>query len=242
MNTYRSITTDDNGYELLPRGYNPEFGIEANYYPMVYFAFINNVNLQLSLISGRSHGVGSAANGQIEVMVHRNPDSGDGFGPGLTDTSRAFPTLRVIVDSPIASRVPIHTQPYLMNFPLTIFTQQTSSARDWIVNYVTQRNFLNADLPSNIHLLSLNALDESSTGVILRLTHLYATDEDPDNSRSVTIDFTKLFSGVTITSVKETTLSANKDLNPPSLEPVVISPKEIRTFVVEFNKTQMHNL
>jgi len=201
---------------------------------MVYAAYINDAKSQLTLISERSHGAGGPNNGELEVMVHRNPDMGDGFGPGLTDTSRVYPVLRVVVDSPSGSRGPLHLQPYFINFPLTVFTGTAKSASDWSNSFVTQKNLLSADLPPNVHFLSLNALDATSKGVILRLTHLYAVGEDPVQSQPATIDLTKLFSGVNVASVRETTLSANKDLSSSSLAPVVINPKEIRTFVIEF--------
>jgi len=235
LETQRKMTTDDNGFEFLARQYNTQVDIGANYYPMVYAAYINDAKSQLTLVSERSHGAGSPNNGELEVMVHRNPDMGDGFGPGLTDTSRVYPVLRVIVDSPAGSRSPLHLQPYFINFPLTIFTSPAKSAADWSNTYVTQKNLLSADLPPNVHFLSLNALDASSKGVILRLTHLYAVGEDPVLSQPATIDLTKLFFGVNIASMRETTLSANKDLSSSSLAPVVINPKDIRTFVVEFS-------
>jgi hypothetical protein len=234
LNTQRTITSDDNGFEFLTRKYDSSLGIEANYYPMIYASYINDASSQLTVVSERSHGTGSSSNGELEVMVHRNPDMGDGFGPGLTDTSEVYPVLRVVVDSPSGSHGPLHRQPYLINFPLSVFTDVAKSASDWSSSYVTEYNLLKAELPASIHFLSLNALDASSKGVILRLTHLFATGEDPVLSNPVTIDFTKLFSGVTVTKVQETTLSANKNLGTPSLSPVTISPKEIRTFVIEF--------
>jgi len=234
LNTQKTITTDDNGFEFLTRKYNSDLGIEANYYPLIYAAFINDAASQLSIATDRSHGAASENNGQIEVMVHRNPDMGDGFGPGLTDTSEVYPVLRVLVDTPSNSHALVHHHPYLLNFPLTIFTDVAKSVSDWTSAYETQKNFLQAGLPESIHFLSLNALDGASKGVILRLTHLFATGEDANLSKPVTIDFTKLFSGVSVTKVQETTLSANKNLGEPSLAPVTISPKEIRTFVIEF--------
>jgi len=234
LNTQRTITTDDNGFELLTRKYNTNLGIEANYYPLIYAAYINDAMSQLTVVTERSHGCAGANNGELEVMVHRNPDMGDGFGPGLTDTSEVYPVVRVLVDSPSGSRAPLHRQSYLLNFPLSVFTDVAKSVSDWSSAYVTQKNFLQADLPASILFLSLNALDATSKGVILRLTHLFATGEDPELSKPVTIDFTKIFSGVSVTKVQETTLSANKNLGAPSMAPVVINPKEIRTFVIEF--------
>jgi len=234
LNTKRTITTDDNGFELLTRQYNPSLGIEANYYPLVYSAFINEGSSQLNVISERSHGAASANNGELEVMVHRNPDSGDGFGPSMTDTSEVYPSLRVNVDSPSASWSHLHHQPYLMNFPLTIFADVANSASDWSSTYMTQKNLLNGDLPPNVHLLSLNALNATSKGVILRLTHLYGVGEDPALSKPVSVDLANIFSGVKVTSVRETTLTANKGLSTSLVAPVELSPKDIRTFVIEF--------
>jgi len=83
--------------------------------------------------------------------------------------------------------------------------------------------------------LSLNALDATSKSVILRLTHLYAINEDPNLSKPVSVDLNNIFSGVKVNSVKETTLTANKDLTSvPVLAPVELSPKDIRTFVITF--------
>jgi len=234
LNTERTITTDDNGFEFLTRKYNTQLGIEANYYPLIYAAHINDATSQLTVVTERSHGAVGANNGELEVMVHRNPDMGDGFGPGLTDTSEVYPVLRVLVDTPSNSHQLLHHHPYLINFPLTIFTDEAKSVSDWTSSYVTQKNFLQEELPASIHFLSLNALDATSKGVVLRLTHLFATGEDPNLSKPVTVDFTKLFSGVSVTKVQETTLSANKNLGEPTLAPVVINPKEIRTFVIEF--------
>jgi len=141
LNTQRTITTDDNGFEFLTRKYNTQVDIGANYYPLVYAAYINDDKSQLTLISERSHGAGGPNNGELEVMVHRNPDMGDGFGPGLTDTSRVYPVLRVLVDSPAGSRGPLHHHPYFINFPLTIFSSIAKSESDWSNAYVTQKNF-----------------------------------------------------------------------------------------------------
>lgn len=58
----------------------------------------------------------SLDNGELELMLHRNPDMSDMLGgtapihtkskysrilgPGLTDTSTVFPVIRLIVDTP----------------------------------------------------------------------------------------------------------------------------------------------
>jgi len=200
---------------------------------MVYGSFIKDSNSQLSLISERSHGMSSLANGQIEVMVHRNPDMGDGFGPGLTDTTEVYPSLRVLLDTPANSASVIHKQTYLMNFPVNFFSASAPSVAGWNLLYVPRAQFLAAELPANLHLQALSALDTTSSTVIIRFVHLFANGEDKVLSQPVTVNFGTLFNGVKITSVSETTVTANKVLSPSPMV-VTISPSEIRTFVAKF--------
>jgi len=233
INTDGIITTDDNGFEFLKREYQWGPGIEANYYPLVYAAYINDIFSQLTVISERSHGVSSQTNGALEVMIHRNPDMGDGFGPSLTDTTEVYPALRVLVDSAAGAMPSLHRQPYLLNFPLSVFTGSATSSSSWSNTYLTSGALLTSDLPSNVHLLSISALNASSSAAILRLTHLYASEEDSIGSKPVQVDLTKLFAGLSIKKLTETTLSANKDLGNAGFV-VNLTPKQIHSFLVEF--------
>jgi len=233
INSEGLITTDDNGFEFLKREYQWRLGIEANYYPLIYASFINDLFTQLSVISKRSHGVSSQSDGELEVMIHRNPDMGDGFGPGLTDTTEVYPSLRVLVDTPQGSIKNVHKQSYLMNYPLNVFSSFAKSIPDWTNSYTTSNQFLSGDLPESVHFLSLNALDSSSKTAVLMLTHLFAMNEDPVLSKPVSIDLSKLFARVQIAKITETTLSANKDLSVPG-NVIQLMPKDIRTFVIQF--------
>jgi len=230
------ITTDDNGFEFLDREYQWGSGIESNYYPLIYAAYISDLMSQLSVISFRSHGASSQDEGSLEVMIHRNPDMGDGFGPGLTDTTEVYPILRVLLDTPSQSPKGVRRQSYLLNFPLAVFTSPTSSASSWINSYKTFSSLLTSDLPPNVHLLSVNALDETSTKAIVRLTHIFAINEDPTFSKPVTLDLTKLFASgdVTVSSIVEMSLSANQNIGPVTT--ITLDPHDIRTFVFTFSK------
>jgi len=233
INNGPNFSVDANGYQYLERIYQWSSGIESNYYPMVYGSFIKDNFAQLSLIAERSHGSSSVASGQLEVMVHRNPDMGDGFGPGLTDDTEVYPSLRVLVDQPTSSMAHVHKQSYLMNFPVGLFSATTASINAWRTSYVTQGKFFGKDLPPNLHVQGLNPLDASSKKAILRLVHLFANGEDTVLSQPVTINVADYFVGFNIKSFSETTLSANKVLNPSPMT-IQIAPSEIRTFVVEF--------
>jgi hypothetical protein len=229
-----AVSSDDNGFEFLQRQYQSSCGIECNYYPHVYAAFIADSTSQLTVIAERSHGVSSQKSGSIEVMIHRNPDMGDGFGPGLTDTTEVYPVLRAVVDTPQGSYSRIRRQSYLLNFPLSPFTGTTSSASSWITSYQTSQSFLSAQLPPNIHLASVNALDGTSHNAIVRLVHIFATNDDPNLSKPVTLSLSKLFSTATASSITETFLSANQNVG--NVDSITLTPNEIRTFVINFSK------
>jgi hypothetical protein len=229
------FATDDNGFEFLEREALYNIGIEGNYYPSIYASYIKDTVSQLSLIFERSHGVSSLENGEIEVMLHRNPDMGDNFGPALTDTTIVFPVVQVVVDTPAASTLPVRKLPYLLNFPLTPFFGTTPSVASWASTHVTTAQFISSALPPNIHFLSLYALDGTNSSTsIFRLTHLFAVGEDPVYSLPVTVDVGKLFSNFKIASFVETTLTGNTVINTPTTPVILIMPKEIRTFIIEF--------
>jgi hypothetical protein len=230
------FATDDNGFEFMLRQSTYENPIEGNYYPTIYASFIRDYTAQLTVISERSHGASSLDNGQLEVMVHRNPDMGDGFGPGLTDTDVVYPVNRVLVDTPAATTLQVRRQPHLLNFPLSYFAgSPTSSVSAWKNQYATTSSFVSGDLPANIHLLSFNPLNGNSSTTILRLTHLFAVGEDPVYSKPVTLNVAQVFSNFKITSFVETTITCNQVIQNPAPTTVVLTPKQIRTFLVEFS-------
>jgi len=229
------FSTDDNGFEFQERQGSPNIPIGGNYYPTVYASYISDTKAQLTLISERSHGVSSLHNGEIEIMVHRNPDMGDGFGPGLTDTTIVLPVVRVLVETPDASPLQVRKQPYLLNFPLAVFAGSvTPSVSAWTSKYAATAQFISSALPPNVKLLSFNSLDAASTNFILRLTHLFAMGEDPVYSKAATVDVAALFSDFKISKFQETTLTANQVLVNAAPTTVTLTPKQIRTFVISF--------
>jgi hypothetical protein len=227
--------SDDNGFEFMARQGSGGTPIGGNYYPHVYASFLNDAVSQLTVISDRSQGAASLANGELEVMVHRNPDMGDNFGPALTDTTVVYPITRVLVDTPAASPLQVRKQPYLLNFPLTAFAGGvTPSIEAWTSKYATTAHFISGALPPNIRLLSFNSLDATSTKFILRLTHLFATGEDPVYSKPVTVDVAALFADFKISAFQESTLTANQVLVNAAPTTVTLTPKQIRTFIISF--------
>lgn len=111
---------------------------------------------QLSLISERAHGAATLSPGQIEIMLHRNPNmAGDG-GPALSDFTTVFPKLRLLLlsASPLSSSPSpvgvVRTHAQLVNFALSAF-----SAIGPYVGFLTPASLSFASqLPPNIHLLT----------------------------------------------------------------------------------------
>jgi len=230
INSLGSFVTDSNGYEEQRRQYVYDLTLEGNFYPIVYYTYIRDEVSQLSLITERAHGGTSQSNGQLEVMIARNPDMGDGFGPGLTDLDVVYPAVRVLVGSPSHTNVYKHS--YKFNFPLAVYSTPTSSISDFEMNYNPSLKFLTRDLPQNVHLLSFNSLTPNT--VILRLAHVFGIGQDATLSQPVELDFGDLFAGLKIASIVETTLTANKILVNSSPSKITIGPKDIRTFVLTF--------
>lgn len=69
---------------------------------------------------------------------------------------------------------------------------------------------LEVPLPSNLHLLSLEAVDHEK--LILRLEHLYPGIQDESLRRPSTVSLKHLLRSYVITDVEETVLSANQFL------------------------------
>ncbi len=90
------IYTDSNGREFLQRTYNfretwdllNAEPVAGNYYPMNAAAYIKDEAAQLSILTDRSQGVASLAQGQVEVLIQRRllADDSRGVGEPLNET------------------------------------------------------------------------------------------------------------------------------------------------------------
>ena len=103
-------------------------------------------------------------------------------------------------------------------------------------------------LPRNVMVITFNALAEEGS-FLVRLGHQYGENEDRKHSKPARVDLQDLFTWSVITSVEETTLSANQRLDEwkarryswsegtqpkNSLDGTVCTlyPLEIKTFVI----------
>lgn len=129
-----------------------------------------------------------------------------------------------------------------------------SSLSDWTsLAYEPLQNAL----PENIRLETLSTLPDGL--VLLRLFHIYSIDEDPELATNVTIDLSTLFAGIIPVEINEMSLTANQPVSDvqqlkwnianekaPAQHSakseevgdfvVVISPMEIKTFLIRFQQ------
>ncbi|KAJ2942177.1 hypothetical protein O0L34_g15718 [Tuta absoluta] len=262
--------TDSNGRQMLKRklGSRPQWNVTlaepvaGNYYPIVNKISIQNDRQKVSIITDRSEGGSSLEEGVIEVMLHRRlvKDDHKGVGEPLNETvlngvglvvrgkHRVVLTETKPEDNVIEKKNVIQVD---MEPQVFISNANTLSLQDWL-KLKNCHNWVNA-LPDGLNLLTLEPWSDNS--LLLRIEN-YLELSDKDES-TLELDLNKFFKNIKLTSLKETTLAANrwlKDVNQWSWKTqtdfdeiqskkenvqddgfkIKIKAKQIRTFVAEY--------
>jgi hypothetical protein len=240
--------SDNNGFELqqrvnLPNGrpgdYDVGVNIAGNYYPAVSRAAIvdGQVDQQFTVATQTTHGVASLANGQLEVMLHRkcSRDDSRGMSEALDDASRYTAIYRFAVETGAESTRFHQRSTKQLSFPSSISFGDPVTGSQWAT---TSHQFLSAPLPENVFLLSLNARDGSADEVTLRLFNSFEVGSHPTLAQPVTLNLLTMFSGFTVTSVEERTLTLLHSLpaQPADLTNIEVDPIQIKTFVIKVQK------
>ncbi|KAJ8675630.1 hypothetical protein QAD02_011416 [Eretmocerus hayati] len=273
--------TDSNGREMLKRklNYRPTWDltlsetISGNYYPVTAKISIENQSdkLRLSALTDRAQGGSSLKEGELELMLHRRLLSDDAFGVGEALNESAYGEGLVArgqhyliggsltnLDELILQEKELATQLALR--PWITVTPVSDSFNEWSEYYKMRSDSMFGKLPKNIRIMTLEPWKEGE--VLLRLEHLFETNESPKYSVPVDIDLKELLAGFNVQSVQETSLGVNQWINDvrrlkwypetnevPPLDNYVteslkvagdsiivrIKPMEIRTFVVKLS-------
>ncbi|GAB6024396.1 hypothetical protein CHUAL_009562 [Chamberlinius hualienensis] len=232
--TNGAFYTDSNGREVLQRirNYRPTWNVNlqepvsGNYYPINTKIFIQDKtnDLQLTVVTDRSHGGSSLTDGVVELMLHRRLTRDDGFGVGeaLNELGSDNEGLRVrgkhrlyltnVNDAPSYHRpAAIETS----NEPLLFISPLTVTVPEYLTQYRSTYSGIAGVFPENVRLLTLEPWKDGK--VLLRLEHFYEKSDDPSRlSLPVTVNVQNIFTDFIITSLTETTLGANiwlQDLN-----------------------------
>ncbi|XP_063779728.1 epididymis-specific alpha-mannosidase isoform X2 [Pseudophryne corroboree] len=281
LQTNKIIYTDNNAYQMQMRVFKAYDSnkVARNYYPMVRTSYIEDEQMRLIILAERSHGVSSQDSGEIEIMLHRrlwnNMEWDLNYNLTLNDTSVVRPTTWLMMGSKEATgSLYQRFGLFLEHRPLVMFTPLTGNGK--AENKVGDVPII---LPPNLHLqiLSIPGWRYSSNHtehmhnlhrgkrpgdadfhrVLLRIQHLYETDEDPVLSKPATVNIKSLLKGLgTVLLVNERSLTGTWDLSTmerwkwkssrskskdqrkrmKTIEDfmITVKPKEIRTLFVYF--------
>lgn len=197
-------------------------------------------------------------------MVHRRDLFDDAFGvdealnePGVDGKGLVIRGSMYLLISTIDQAAELHRKVAQQIFmePVIAFSQvKTGAEEDYYKTHVTYLSSLSAELPPNIHLLTLEQWKDN--GYLLRLEHFFQQNESQTMSSPVKVELKNLFKGFTITEAVEKSLSATTDkanvkrlalksaseksrfepqlneFNAKDLS-VTLNPMEIKTFIVK---------
>ena len=208
------VYTDSNGREWQRRVRNarPDYNltltepVAMNYYPVNTAARITGGGASLTLLTDRTQGGASLADGDVEVMVHRrlNADDLKGVfeslnelgmdGRGLIVRGTHRLQLRA-ADAPAARAHRAALQavllPPLLRGSLLPAGETPAAWAAALPPGAAAASALTAPLPANLFLLTLHARNASS--LLLRLAHTFEEGEDPALSANVSASLAALF-------------------------------------------------
>ncbi|XP_029440965.1 lysosomal alpha-mannosidase [Rhinatrema bivittatum] len=266
--------TDSNGREILERRRNSRETwelnqtepVSGNYYPVNSRIYIKDNKVQLTVLTDRSQGGSSIADGSLELMLHRRLlfddhrgvaepllESGDD-GEGLVVRGKHLLFLENTESSADLHRLQAQQEFMAIQMVLAPGGGEPCKKRT-----PPRKEFsaLKEDLPPNVHLLTLAQRDEQS--VIVRLEHQFASAESAKYSQPVTVNLQDHFSSFTFTAIEEMSLDSNQrrdcmsrlqwtpapDAADPQPDPTAITlePMQIRTFLVSLRhpKSSSHH-
>jgi lysosomal alpha-mannosidase len=228
LETDSKFYTDANGRQMLERvrnfrptwDYNNTEPVAGNYYPVDSRIFMKDEKrgVQFTVMTDRAQGGSSLNDGQLELMVHRRMFHDDGrgvgeplnetgqFGDGLVVRGRHFVILDNFINSTIYHRTLGET---LLLTPQAALTASDATYDDWVKKYPPYYYGLVEDLPLNVHLLTLERLDNAHH--ILRLEHQVPIDEAPLNF-TVNLTLDGMFSLMKVVESVELGLGGNAAL------------------------------
>ncbi|XP_077183388.1 lysosomal alpha-mannosidase [Paroedura picta] len=268
LQTNGHFYTDSNGREILERrrDYRATWNLRqtepvaGNYYPVNSRIYIKDQKVQLTVLTDRSQGGSSTADGSLELMVHRRLlyDDNRGVGepllePGIYHDGIVVRGRHLILLDTAESSAEQHRLLAQQEFmaPQLVLAPGGGPPYQPGQRSLKQFSALRQALPSNVHLLTLAQWEPDA--ILIRLEHQFERRESVNSSLPVTINLMNLFSSFNIITVQEMNLAANQkhedmqrliwqsDAGPAShrsrskLDPtrITLQPMEIRTFLAQ---------
>ncbi|XP_017786052.1 PREDICTED: lysosomal alpha-mannosidase isoform X1 [Nicrophorus vespilloides] len=221
--------TDSNGREMLKRvrDFRPSWKlnlqetISGNYYPVTSRILLRDASndIEMAIVTDRAQGGSSLADGELELMIHRNCMHDDAFGVGEALMEEAFGTGLVVRGSHHLVVGPYLKSDGISSYERQLLQEKVLDAWTFItptnlsfVHYKNQYKMkysgLTQNLPDNVQILTLEPWKGNS--YLLRLEHIFEKGEDKNLSTPVSVNLKDLFTAFKLKSFKETTLGANQ--------------------------------
>lgn len=263
--------TDSNGRQMIKRILNKraDFNvtlaepIAGNYYPVTNEIFIQNGDNRFTVLTDRSQGGSSLAEGEIELMLHRRLLHDDAFGvdEALNETAANSGLVvrgkhRLVLDK----RHTVKTALQLELEPKVFVSKTDLDLTDWFK--LNNCYWWVKELPLGLHVLTVEPWGDE---LLLRLENLFDSKEND----YLEIDLNGIFYFVNVKGFKEANLAANHILKDDKWDwnignefldsynddfgefkkevkvknvvkvnddgfKVKIKPKQIRTFIVDY--------
>ncbi|CAH1404035.1 unnamed protein product [Nezara viridula] len=196
--------TDVNGLEMRERVRNNKQYIEGNYHPMTSLAYLDNGDVIFAIVSDHSHGVASARDGCIEVMLDRRMtiDDSRGLDEAMNDKVQTTSTLYlVLLRSEISSRRLLNDLVVRLNNPAPIIVTKMETPTMSLV-------LLNQPLPNHIDILNFRTLSRNEFPTKTAL--MMVRNMGHANSSDTFLNETR-FNQVSIKNIFKTSLTGLKD-------------------------------
>ncbi|KAJ8951614.1 hypothetical protein NQ318_012284 [Aromia moschata] len=210
LNTNSFFYTDSNGRSMLKRirNFRPAWNvslkepISGNYYPVTSKIVIRDGDTEVAVLPDRAQGGTSLQDGQIELMLHRTCLHDDAFGVAEALIEKAYNkglvargSHYVILGSTTTSNEGGVTaaaqernlaQRKLLDAWTFLSPTNGLSYDDYKKKYVMEYAGLKRALPDNVQILTLEPWKGFS--FLLRLEHVFESNDDPALSQTVTVD------------------------------------------------------
>ncbi|KAL0612654.1 Alpha-mannosidase 2x [Plecturocebus cupreus] len=156
INSHGTFFTDLNGFQVQPWRYLKKLPLQANFYPMLVMAYIQDSQECLTLHTAQALCVASLKDGQLEVILDWRlmQDDNRGLGQGLKDNKRTCIHFCLLLERCTAGSEVHLTSMYLNTPALALPVARMQLPGPGLCSF----HPLASSLPCDFHLLNLHTL------------------------------------------------------------------------------------
>ena len=187
--------------------------VAGNFVPVNLFTSLTDASTTLSVVTDRTQAGSSMVDGELELMVHRRlqHDDNRGVGEPLNETGLDGAGLivrsvhRVALAPAAGAGAALRAAAGAALFhPVLSFAPLATAPAAWAAAHATTFSGLNASLPANVGLVTVQSLAPGT--LLVRVAHLFAAGEDATLSAPATVALGRVFAKLSVTAATEMTL------------------------------------